>query len=86
MHLRPRTTSLLVGLGIAAALSLQVAPAAAYPGRSGGDPVNRPCTSADTVPVPGAERVETACLPDITTTGVLTAATVSTPTRRTGCR
>jgi hypothetical protein len=74
MRLRPRSTTLIVGLGTAAALSLQVASAAAYPGRSGGDPVNRPCTSADTVPVPGAERAETACLPDITTAGLLTAA------------
>ena len=57
MRLRPRTTTLLVSLGTAAALSLQVAPAAALPGRSG--PAirrHRPCTSADTVPVPGAER------------------------------
>ena len=58
MRLRPRSTTLIVGLGTAAALSLQVASAAAYPGRSGGGPVNRPCTSADTVPVPGAERAE----------------------------
>src|SRR5688572_1188789 len=74
MRLRPRSTTLIVGLGTAAALSLQVASAAAYPGRSGGDPVNRPCTSADTVRVPGAERAETACLPDLTTAGLLTAA------------
>src|SRR5687768_3318569 len=75
MRLRPRSTTLLVGLGTAAALSLQVAPAAAHPGggRHGGDPVHRPCTSADTVPVPGAERAETACLADITTAGLLTA-------------
>ena len=73
MRLRPRTTTLLVSLGTAAALSLQVAPAGAYPGHSGGDPASRPCTSADTVAVPGAERAETACLPDITTAGLLTA-------------
>ena len=74
MRLRPRTTTLLVSLGTAAALSLQVAPAAAYPGQSGGDPEPRPCTAADSVSVPGAEHAETACLPDITTAGLLTAA------------
>jgi len=71
MRLRPRTTTLLVSLGTAAALSLQVAPAAAYPGHSGGDPAPRPCTSADAVLVPGAEHAETACLDDITTAGLL---------------
>ena len=85
MRLRPRTTTLLVSLGTAAALSLQVAPAAAYPGHSGGDPAPRPCTAADTVPVPGAEHAETACLDDITTAGLLAAgARAATPTRRTG--
>ena len=74
MRLRPRTTTLLVSLGTAAALSLQVAPAAAYPGQSGGDPEPRPCTAADSVSVPGAEHAETACLPDITTAGLLRAA------------
>jgi hypothetical protein len=73
MRLRPRTTTLLVSLGTAAALSLQVAPAAAYPGHSGGDPEPRPCTAADSVSVPGAEHAETACLSDITTAGLLTA-------------
>jgi hypothetical protein len=74
MRLRPRSTTLLVGLGTVAALALQVAPAAAHPGRHGGEPVHRPCTRVDTVPVPGAERAETACLPDITTAGLLKAA------------
>jgi hypothetical protein len=75
MPLRPRTTSLLVSLGTAAALSLQVAPAAAHPAghEPGGDLENRPCTSADAVLVPGAERAETSCLEDLTTAGLLKA-------------
>ena len=86
MRLRPRTTTLLVSLGTAAALSLQVAPAAAYPGgHSGGDPAPRPCTAADAVSCPGAEHAETACLDDITTAGLLGAAVrAATPTSRTG--
>ena len=84
MRLRPRTTTLLVSLGTAAALSLQVAPAAAYPGHSGGDPAPRPCTAADAVLVPGAEHAETACLDDITTAGLLTEGRVATPISRTG--
>jgi hypothetical protein len=73
MRLRPRTTTLLISLGTAAALSLQVAPAAAHPGVDGhgGDPVHRPCTSADTVAVPGTELTRTTCLDDITTAGLL---------------
>jgi len=73
MRLRPRTTTLLVSVSTAAALSLQVAPATAQPGSTGhGDTPPRPCTSADVVRVPGAERAVTACLPDITTAGLLT--------------
>jgi Tannase and feruloyl esterase/3HB-oligomer hydrolase (3HBOH) len=76
MRLRRRTTTLLVGLGTAATLSLQAAPATAHPGGQwhGGDPVHRPCTSGDTVLVPAAEHAETACLEDITTAGLLKAA------------
>ncbi|TFV91427.1 tannase/feruloyl esterase family alpha/beta hydrolase [Blastococcus sp. CT_GayMR16] len=74
MRLRPRTTTLLVSLGTAAALSLQVAPAAAHPGGHGHGSAPRPCTSSDVVSVPGAQRADTACLPDITTAGLLTAA------------
>jgi hypothetical protein len=74
MRLRPRTTTLLVSLGTAAALSLQVAPASAQPGGLGqrGELVTRPCTAADVVRVPGAQRADTACLDDITTAGLLT--------------
>ena len=75
MRLRPRTTTLLVSLSTAAALWLQVAPASAHPGGvgHGPGPVHRPCTASDRVTVPGAERADTACLPDITTAGLLTA-------------
>jgi hypothetical protein len=71
MRLRHRTTTLLIGLGTAAALSLQVAPAAAHPDGHGGELVGRPCTAADSVVVPGAERADTVCLDDITTAGLL---------------
>jgi hypothetical protein len=74
MRLRRPVTSLLVTLA-AAAVALQAAPAAAGPGGQGPVPPQpRPCSSADTVRVPGAEHAETACLPDITTAGLLTAA------------
>jgi hypothetical protein len=39
----------------------------------GGGAVHRLCRWGDTVPVPAAERVITACLPDITTPGLLQA-------------
>ena len=75
MRLRPRTTTLLISLGTAAALSLQVAPAAAHPG--GHEPrgalANHACTAADTVAVPGAAHSRTTCLVDITTAGLLAA-------------
>ena len=81
MRLRPRTTTLLISLGTAAALSLQVAPAAAHPGGHGpgGEPPTRPCAVGDTVTVPGAERAETTCLDDITTAGLLAADDPLTP-------
>ena len=73
MRSRTRTTTLLISLGTAAALSLQVAPAAAHPGGHGrgGDDGIRPCTATDSVVVPGAERARTACLADLTTAGLL---------------
>ncbi|SNS83279.1 3HB-oligomer hydrolase (3HBOH) [Geodermatophilus pulveris] len=75
MHLRRRPVPLVLTLGTAAALALQMAPAAAHPGGHGPDrpATPRPCTAADSVEVPGAERAETTCLPDITTAGLLTA-------------
>ncbi len=75
MHLRRRPATLLITLGTAAALALQAAPAAAHPGGHGpgGGVTPRPCTPEDSVEVPGAERADTACLADITTTGLLTA-------------
>jgi hypothetical protein len=75
MRLRRRTTVLLVIVGTAAALALQTAPAGAHPGGHGpgGGPVPRPCAPEDTVEVPGAERAVTACLPDLTTAGLLQA-------------
>jgi hypothetical protein len=81
MRLRPRTTTVLISLGTAAALSLQVAPAAAHPGGHGpgGELLTPPCTADDTVPVPGAERAETTCLDDITTAGLLAADDPLTP-------
>ena len=66
-------TSLLVTLGTAAAVGLQAAPAAAAPGGGGPAPGPRACTASDEVQVPGAEHAQTACLPDITTAGLLTA-------------
>jgi hypothetical protein len=63
-----RRRSTLITLGITAALALQAAPAAAAPGGPGAGP--RPCTAGDTVEVPGAEHSVTACLPDLTTTGL----------------
>ncbi|WNV73967.1 tannase/feruloyl esterase family alpha/beta hydrolase [Geodermatophilus sp. DSM 44513] len=75
MHLRRRPAWSLVTLGTAAALALQAAPAAAHQGGRGPerDPAPRACTADDRVEVPGAERADTACLPDITTAGLLTA-------------
>jgi len=73
MRLSVRTTSLLVTLGTAAAVALQAAPAAADSGGGGRSREPRACTSTDSVRVPGAEHAETACLPDITTAGLLTA-------------
>jgi hypothetical protein len=75
MRLRRRPATLLVVLGTAAALALQAAPAGAHPGGHGpgNAPVPRPCTPEDTVPVRGAELAVTACLPDITTAGLLQA-------------
>jgi hypothetical protein len=75
VHVRRRPASSLVTLGTAAVLALQAAPAAAHPGGSGpgGRSTPPPCTADDVVEVPGAERADTACLPDITTTGLLTA-------------
>ena len=74
MRLRRRTT-LFLTLGTAVALVLQAGPAAAHPGDPGpGDgPVSLQCTPNDTVHVPGAELAVTACLPDITTAGLLQA-------------
>src|SRR3712207_1749351 len=69
MRLRRRSTALLVALGTAAAvLGTGTGPATAR----GLDPGIRPCTSSDSVAVPGAEHAETACLEDITTAGLLT--------------
>jgi hypothetical protein len=73
MRLRRSLTSLFLTLTVAA-VALQAAPAAAAPGGGGPAPEGRACTSTDAVRVPGAEHAETACLPDITTAGLLTAA------------
>ena len=70
MRLPRRTTTLLVTLGTAAALVLQAGAAGATGGGSG--TTDRPCTSGDRVRVPGAVKAETACLDDLTTTGLLT--------------
>ncbi|HYO36800.1 MAG TPA: tannase/feruloyl esterase family alpha/beta hydrolase [Geodermatophilus sp.] len=74
MHLRRRPT-LVLTLGTAVALALPAAPAAADPGGhgSGDGPFGRACTTDDSVQVPGAELAVTACLPDITTAGLLQA-------------
>ena len=69
MRLRRRATALLLTVGTAVTLSLQAVPAGADPG--GRHLQGRPCTTADRVTVPGAERADTACLSDITTTGLL---------------
>lgn len=73
MRLRRRTATLLVTAGTAAALALQAGPAGADPGGDPGHtrPVDRPCSSADTVAVPGTEQALTACLADLTTAGLL---------------
>jgi hypothetical protein len=73
MRLRRSLTTLFVTL-TAATVALQAAPAQAGPGGRGPAPGARPCTASDTVRVPGAGYTETACLPDITTAGLLTAA------------
>ena len=75
MRLRRRTPVLLLTAATAVALALQAAPASAHPG--GPDPGDgegqEPCAPGDTVEVPGAELAVTACLPDITTAGLLQA-------------
>ncbi len=75
MRPRHRAPTLLVTLGAAAALGLQAAPAGAHRGgrRPGDGAVPRSCTPSDTVEVPGAEAAVTACLPDLTTAGLLQA-------------
>jgi hypothetical protein len=73
MRLRRPLTTLFVTL-TAATVALQAAPAQAGSGGRGPAPGPRACTASDTVRVPGAEHAETACLPDLTTAGLLTAA------------
>jgi hypothetical protein len=73
MRLRRPLTTLFVTL-TAATVALQAAPAQAGPGGRGPAPGPRACTASDSVRVPGAGHAETACLPDITTAGLLTAA------------
>ena len=80
MRSRRHTTHLFLTLGIAAAVGLQATPAAAHPGGGGREPDPRPCAATDAVRVPGAEHAQTACLPDITTTGLLAAAESGTYT------
>jgi hypothetical protein len=72
VRLSRRSTTLLVPAVMVAALALQAGPAGADPGGSPGHarPVDRPCSTADTVAVPGAEKALTACLPDLTTAGL----------------
>jgi Tannase and feruloyl esterase len=69
VHLHRRTAALLATAGTVAALVLQAGPAGAAAGYGAGDA--RACTARDRVVVPAAERALTACLPDITTTGLL---------------
>jgi hypothetical protein len=75
MRLRRRTPVLLLTLGTAMALALQAAPAGAHAGgpEPGGGAVHQPCGEGDTVEVPDAEVAVTACLPDLTTAGLLQA-------------
>ena len=75
MRPRHRAPSLLFGLGAAVALGLQAAPAGAHPGgrKPGDGPLGWPCAPSDTVQVPGAAAAVTACLPDLTTAGLLQA-------------
>ena len=74
MRLWRRASTLVFTLG-AAALGPQAAPPDAHPGDRMLDdrPVRRPCTPSDAVEVPGAEAAVTACLPDLTTAGLLQA-------------
>ena len=75
MPLRRFASTLFLGVGTAAALGLQAAPAGSDPdGRHpDGGAVRRPGTADDTVHVPGAEHTVTAYLPDLTTAGLLQA-------------
>jgi fermentation-respiration switch protein FrsA (DUF1100 family) len=79
MRPRHRASTLFSGLslslGAAAALGLRAAPAGAQPGgrKPGDGPRGRPCAPSETVQVPGAEASVTACLPDLTTAGLLKA-------------
>ncbi len=68
-------SGLSLGLGAAAALGLRAAPAGAHQGgrKPGDGPRGRPCAPSETVQVPGAEASVTACLPDLTTAGLLKA-------------
>ena len=77
MRPRHRASTLLFGLGAAAALGLQAAPAGAHPGgrKPAEGPLLRPCAPSETVQVPGAEASVAACLPDLTTAGLLQAPT-----------
>jgi hypothetical protein len=64
-----------LGLGAEAALGLRAAPADEHQGgrKPGDGPPGRPCAPSETVQVPGAEASVTACLPDLTTAGLLKA-------------
>jgi fermentation-respiration switch protein FrsA (DUF1100 family) len=75
MRTRHRASTVLFGLCAVAALGLRATPASAHPGgrKPGDDPLPRPCSPSDTVQVPGAEASVTACLPDLTTAGLLQA-------------
>jgi len=72
MPLRRRNALLVVAWG-AVARALHAAPGGARPAvpEFSDRQVRRPCTPEDTVQVPGAELAVTACLPDITTAGLL---------------